>query len=167
MNMCINWKVVAGLGLGAVGLYVVAPQLVLGALPLLVFALCPLSMLLMHGMGNRNNHTASSADGNAAYTCPMHPEVQSAAPGRCPKCGMNLMAVEPALQISQSSQSEAHPPLTREEQLRSLDSELQRLSDRQAALAKEIGRLQAGKGTGPSTVLQQAEQVAREAENHP
>ncbi len=24
------------------------------------------------------------------YTCPMHPEVQSDQPGKCPKCGMNL-----------------------------------------------------------------------------
>jgi Cu(I)/Ag(I) efflux system membrane fusion protein len=24
------------------------------------------------------------------YTCPMHPEVHSSAPGQCPKCGMNL-----------------------------------------------------------------------------
>lgn len=24
------------------------------------------------------------------YTCPMHPEVEQPAPGKCPKCGMNL-----------------------------------------------------------------------------
>jgi hypothetical protein len=24
------------------------------------------------------------------YTCPMHPEVKETAPGKCPKCGMNL-----------------------------------------------------------------------------
>ena len=24
------------------------------------------------------------------YTCPMHPEVRQAEPGKCPKCGMNL-----------------------------------------------------------------------------
>ena len=28
------------------------------------------------------------------YTCPMHPEVTSAAPGRCPHCGMNLVKKE-------------------------------------------------------------------------
>jgi hypothetical protein len=26
-----------------------------------------------------------------AYVCPMHPDVQSAEPGTCPKCGMGLV----------------------------------------------------------------------------
>jgi hypothetical protein len=29
------------------------------------------------------------------YTCPMHPEVVQNKPGKCPKCGMNLVAVKP------------------------------------------------------------------------
>ena len=28
------------------------------------------------------------------YTCPMHPEVISEKPGKCPKCGMNLVPVK-------------------------------------------------------------------------
>src|SRR3989338_3502891 len=28
------------------------------------------------------------------YTCPMHPEVQSDKPGKCPKCGMDLVPSE-------------------------------------------------------------------------
>jgi FtsP/CotA-like multicopper oxidase with cupredoxin domain len=32
------------------------------------------------------------AAGPITYTCPMHPDVTSAEPGRCPKCGMKLLA---------------------------------------------------------------------------
>ena len=28
------------------------------------------------------------------WTCPMHPEVRADAPGRCPKCGMDLVQAE-------------------------------------------------------------------------
>ena len=28
---------------------------------------------------------------SVTYTCPMHPEVHSASPGKCPKCGMDLV----------------------------------------------------------------------------
>lgn len=31
------------------------------------------------------------ATGKTEYTCPMHPEVRSDKPGRCPKCGMDLV----------------------------------------------------------------------------
>ncbi len=47
MKMCLNWKVLAGLGAVGVGVYLVAPGLAAAALPLLLLAACPLSMLLM------------------------------------------------------------------------------------------------------------------------
>lgn len=34
------------------------------------------------------------------YTCPMHPEVQQNKPGRCPKCGMDLVKVKEKKQAS-------------------------------------------------------------------
>ncbi len=34
---------------------------------------------------------AAPADAAALYTCPMHPEVVSKEPGRCPKCNMKLV----------------------------------------------------------------------------
>lgn len=45
---------------------------------------------------HHNNHPRPengdiAVPGGAAYTCPMHPEVQSPRPGMCPECGMNLV----------------------------------------------------------------------------
>jgi len=37
-----------------------------------------------------------TATPGAIYTCPMHPEIQQAGPGSCPKCGMALVPVEGA-----------------------------------------------------------------------
>ena len=34
--------------------------------------------------------TEGSEPVDVTYTCPMHPEVESSEPGRCPKCGMDL-----------------------------------------------------------------------------
>jgi Heavy metal binding domain len=36
-------------------------------------------------------YATDAGSSSAVYTCPMHPEVTSAVPGRCPKCGMNLV----------------------------------------------------------------------------
>jgi P-type Cu2+ transporter len=36
------------------------------------------------------------------YTCPMHPEVIKDAPGQCPKCGMNLVPLNPTSKGQQS-----------------------------------------------------------------
>jgi len=36
--------------------------------------------------GHEHGHEEASA-----YTCPMHPEIRSSTPGRCPKCGMDLV----------------------------------------------------------------------------
>ncbi|MCZ2085810.1 MAG: lipoprotein, partial [Flavobacteriales bacterium] len=33
----------------------------------------------------------SQAAGLHTYTCPMHPEIISDKPGKCPKCGMDLV----------------------------------------------------------------------------
>lgn len=53
---------------------------------------------LDHEHGHPHQHGAAST-----YICPMHPEVQQAGPGECPKCGMRLVP-KPS-----SSSSEAKP----------------------------------------------------------
>ena len=49
VQMCLNWKVLVGLAVVGLAVWVVAPQLVLAALPLLLIVACPLSMLVMMG----------------------------------------------------------------------------------------------------------------------
>ena len=42
------------------------------------------------------------------YTCPMHPEVVKDEPGKCPKCGMNLVPVVKNLEGAAIEKQEAH-----------------------------------------------------------
>lgn len=52
LHLCLNWKVVAGLAVVGLSVWMVAPNLIWAALPLLILAACPISMLLMmRGMG--------------------------------------------------------------------------------------------------------------------
>lgn len=40
--------------------------------------------------------TAAGGDApDVVYTCPMHPDVKSKTPGRCPECGMDLVPKKP------------------------------------------------------------------------
>jgi hypothetical protein len=71
MNLkhCLNWKVAAGLGVIALGILVVAPNLVGRIFPILLVAICPLSMLaMMVGMGsirgNKDVDRRTLSDGN-------------------------------------------------------------------------------------------------------
>jgi cytochrome oxidase Cu insertion factor (SCO1/SenC/PrrC family) len=50
----------------------------------------------------------------AVYTCPMHPEVKSSKPGRCPKCGMDLRLPEetPAEHEGHAHETEPTPTPT-------------------------------------------------------
>jgi hypothetical protein len=47
LKMCLNWKVLASLAAVGVGVYLFAPGLLAEAVPILLLAACPLSMLLM------------------------------------------------------------------------------------------------------------------------
>ena len=57
--MCLNWRVVAGLAVVGLIVGVVAPRLLLGAIPLLIVAACPLSMLfMMRGMQGKQSSSS-------------------------------------------------------------------------------------------------------------
>jgi hypothetical protein len=43
---------------------------------------------------NTNSVSVTIPAAKQLYTCPMHPDVISDKPGKCPKCGMNLVPLE-------------------------------------------------------------------------
>jgi Cu+-exporting ATPase len=51
-----------------------------------------------HGADTERAATHASADPDAEYTCPMHPEVRQKGPGSCPICGMALEPVNVSLE---------------------------------------------------------------------
>ena len=56
MKMCINKKAVVGVAVAALVLLAIAPRFLAGAAPLLVMAICPLSMVfMMRGMSGRDD----------------------------------------------------------------------------------------------------------------
>lgn len=64
--MCINKKVVAVLAIVGVALYLAAPNLIGAALPLLILAACPLSMVFMMRAMSGDKSTPESQEHGAA-----------------------------------------------------------------------------------------------------
>lgn len=59
LGMCFDWRVLVGLVAIGIAIAVLAPQLTLSALPLLLLAACPLSMMMMVMM-NRTDKDSTS-----------------------------------------------------------------------------------------------------------
>ncbi len=132
-RMCLNWKMLGALAAVGAGIWILAPGAVAAALPLLLLAACPLSMLvMMFGMKGMGSMSRAGADTTGQYTCPMHPQVRNASPGRCPDCGMELV---PA-QVSGRERG-ASP-----ERLPELKAQLAALRANEEAVAEEIASLE-------------------------
>jgi Cu+-exporting ATPase len=54
---------------------------------------------------------APAAPPDTIYTCPMHPEIQQAGPGSCPKCGMALVPLIPAKEAAAEFTCPMHPEI--------------------------------------------------------
>ena len=49
---------------------------------------------MTHDSHDHGSHADHGAGDEATFTCPMHPEVTANEPGRCPKCGMDLVPAD-------------------------------------------------------------------------
>ncbi len=120
--VCLNWKVVVGLGVVGLGVWLLAPRFLLSALPLLILAACPLSMLVMMvGMNKMRQPQQESA--SQILSVPEHEETT------------NWRRV-PAGAVSTSPSR----PATRDERLTELHRQLARLQTEQHALHAELAQ---------------------------
>jgi hypothetical protein len=56
---------------------------------IILTAILAIAALPIFGQASKNNKVDASI--HTVYTCTMHPEVESDKPGKCPKCGMDLV----------------------------------------------------------------------------
>ncbi|MEK9148402.1 MAG: HAD-IC family P-type ATPase, partial [Patescibacteria group bacterium] len=93
-----------------------------------------------YGISEELKHTAhsdheepSAEEGKVVYTCPMHPEVRQSAPGRCPGCGMELVAkaaAEPrrdeAREIAALSHRDHEAAMTSPQMAKTMEADMRR-----------------------------------------
>lgn len=165
LKCCLNPKVLIGLAAVAVGVLILQPSLFWSAVPTLAILICPLSMgLMMVGMGKIGGMGGHQAQPGQQYTCPMHPEVRQDQPGRCPNCGMNLVPAAPSQPTLVVPATANGNPLSREERVAQLQTQLRHVSEQQAALQRQMENLETAEMPIPtSNALREAEQVARAA----
>lgn len=150
LRMCLNPRVIAALAAVAVGIYVLAPGLFAAALPLLVLAACPLSMLIMmRAMGGMGG----AAETGSTYACPMHPAARSGDPGMCPSCGMPLQPIRP-----QGGADRPSAPSAASIEALGLQRRLDESVAEQARLRRELGAAR-GSATSETEIPAAAERL--------
>ena len=130
------WRVLAGLAVIGLGVtMLVAPSLVAGVLPILLFAAFLLALLFMtRGMTIGSQRAAQGHAGMArSSTCCRHPATRSTQPGRCPHCGRNLVPAAP-----------------RDDQLARPQAQLQRSDGPQTTPMRQIEQVEADGESAPS-----------------
>ena len=50
-----------------------------------------ISFMATQSLFSQNDSTKTQRVDSVFYTCPMHPDILSDKPGKCPKCGMDLV----------------------------------------------------------------------------
>lgn len=83
----------------------------------LVIIFCCLVNANLHGAVHTHAHTLIVQQQPAIYSCPMHPEVRSDKPGKCPKCGMNLEKQVPKTPKKAATNKKPVPVKTKTDQV--------------------------------------------------
>lgn len=68
MGMCLNKKVIGGLALAGLAIFLIAPGAIGALLPLLILAICPLSMVFMMRAMSGSGGSDCSKDGEQPET---------------------------------------------------------------------------------------------------
>lgn len=64
---------------------------------------------LMGESGDRTPPPPRYGDAAGLYTCPMHLDIRASKPGKCPRCGMELVSTQPEIEEEFDLQMEASP----------------------------------------------------------
>ena len=105
LKMCLNWKVIAGLALVGVALFVYAPGLAAAALPFLVLAICPLSMIFMMQAMNGMGGDSKSGEG-CAMSGQKQPEGRE---GQLAQLKAEQQELSSKIAALETEQDDAHP----------------------------------------------------------
>ncbi|MET9835904.1 DUF2933 domain-containing protein [Streptomyces sp. NPDC006385] len=107
--MCLNKKVLAGLGIVAVGVLLLKPAWIAAALPLLILAICPLSMIfMMRGQGK------TGAQGSSCSTGAATKKTSASATSETDQQITALQAELRSLKAAQAAQAEREAATTQE-----------------------------------------------------